>query len=103
MAKKDISDEDRRLWQLYTRNINRTEARADHVGVKKIARSFKIDAPKVTTKKIFVRAPLSNFESLKNFDNNWGKKLKGGRPVLMVKLIYTVLHALRHTISSTVI
>ena len=36
MAKKDISDEDRRLWQLYTRNINRTEARAHHVSVKKI-------------------------------------------------------------------
>lgn len=79
MAKKDISDEDRRLWQLYTRNINRTEARAHHVGVEKIARSFKIDAPKVTSKKIFVRAPLSNFGSLKNFDNNWGKKLKGGK------------------------
>ena len=79
MAKKDISEEDRRLWQLYTRNINRAEVKDDPAGAVKRAGPFKIDSPKGGPKQKVVRARVSNFESLKNFDSNWGKKLKGGK------------------------
>lgn len=79
MAKKDLSQEDRRLWQLYTRNIKSTGVERGPAGEPRTPQPFKINALKQAPRQKFAKPSVSNFDSLKNNDSNWGKKLKGGK------------------------
>lgn len=74
MGKKDLSKEDRLLWQLYTKSIKPAKA-----GQNLTVQPFKIKTLKAEPKQKFARPSVSNFDSLKNFDSNWGKKLKAGK------------------------
>lgn len=79
MGKKDLSTEDRRLWQLYTRNIRTTRVPSGPAGEPSKGQPFKIDTLKSTPSQKFAKSSVSNFDSLKNNDSNWGRKLKGGK------------------------
>jgi|TARA_R110002096_G_scaffold436105_1_gene668037 DNA-nicking Smr family endonuclease len=79
MGKKDLSQEDRRLWQLYTRNIKPTSFERGPAEERSQAQPFKINALKEATRTKFTQPSVSNFDSLKNNDSNWGKKLKAGK------------------------
>jgi len=77
MAKRNLTSEEQKLWHLYTRDI-KPRSKLDLIQEDKKTR-FDIKIPK---KVIFKRpAPdtLNNYESLKNNDSNWGKKLKQGK------------------------
>jgi len=79
MVKKDLSKEDRRLWQLYTRDIKPASPQISYPLTTDKKPSFNIHIPK---KDLFAKNPqpaISNYQSLKNKDSNWGKKLKAGK------------------------
>ena len=77
MAKRSLTEEEQRLWQLYTSDISSTK-RID-LNVQHSAPSFEIKIPDQNVFRKTSPPSVSNFESLKNSDSNWGKKLKQGK------------------------
>lgn len=79
MVKRVLSKEEKKLWQLYTRGVKPYSPDTNFPVATDKKTSFEI---KVPNKPMFKRKPetsISNFESLKNNDINWGKKLKQGK------------------------
>lgn len=76
MAKRDLSKEESLLWQLYTKDIKQISSARDHSISPYDNKRFNIKIPK---RKIFNKTSepkITNYESLKDKDSNWGKKLK---------------------------
>jgi DNA-nicking Smr family endonuclease len=79
MTRRGLTEEEHRLWNTYTRDVERFSAgvKIEKPIIKRA--SYEITVP---TKKQYrkIHDPrLSNHESLKGHDKNWAKKLKSGR------------------------
>ncbi len=77
MVKRSLTEEEQRLWHLYTRDIAPSE-KID-LNVQRSAPRFEIKIPDRNEFRKTSQPSVSNFESLKNNDSNWGKKLKQGK------------------------
>ncbi|HPF46392.1 MAG: Smr/MutS family protein [Alphaproteobacteria bacterium] len=79
MRRRDLTKDEKRLWQIYTRDVTPTGSEKPAISEAEAPDRYDIKLPR---KKVFKenRPPsVSNFESLKNKDSNWGKKLKQGK------------------------
>lgn len=79
MSRRDLTKDEKRLWQIYTRDVTPTVIEKPTISEADAPDRYEIKLP---AKKVFKgsRTPsVSNFESLKNKDSNWGKKLKQGK------------------------
>ncbi len=79
MADRELTDEEKRLWSFYTKDIKPTAADFDWKPTEKPASEFKIKSPQKSNFRSARKAELSNHESLENKDNNWGRKLSQGK------------------------
>ncbi|MBL4602676.1 MAG: Smr/MutS family protein [Emcibacteraceae bacterium] len=79
MTKKGLSNEDQHLWQLYTRDIKSTMGNIVYPEVQGKTASFSLKIPRNNVFENNHSPNVSNYESLKNKDVNWGKKLKQGK------------------------
>jgi len=77
MVKRSLTEEEQRLWQLYTRDIAPSE-KID-LNVQRCTPRFEIKIPDHHEFRKTNPPSVSNFESLKNSDSNWSKKLKQGK------------------------
>lgn len=84
MSKRTLSDSERALWHLYTDDVKRT-GKMD-VAAPESNPEFKIKVPTQTVFKKTAASSVSNYESLKNNDSNWGKKLKAGKAAIEGKI-----------------
>ena len=79
MSKKGLSSEDQHLWRLYTRDIKPTAGDIIYPGNHEKKESFSLKIPRNDPFKNNHSPNISNYESLKNKDVNWDKKLKQGK------------------------
>ena len=85
MAKRNLTEEEKRLWHHYTRDVKKlsTEMKMPEVELNpkesKNNKRFNIKIPKAVPAKKNSFTQFSNHETLKNKDHNWSKKLKGGK------------------------
>ncbi len=79
MADRKLTDAEKKLWSLYTKDIKPSQAGLDWKLQAKESNGFKIKTPSKTNFKTTQKAALSNHESLENKDSNWGKKLSQGK------------------------
>ena len=79
MADRKLTDQEKRLWSLYTKDIKPRTADLDWTPPEKQPHEFKIKAPKKSNFKSAQKAKLSNHETLENKDSNWGRKLSQGK------------------------
>lgn len=86
MVKRALTKEERRLWQFYTRDVKPYSPEIDHPVATDKKSTFEIKVPNRQLFKRKVDTSVSNFESLKNNDSNWGKKLKHGKTKLDGKI-----------------
>ena len=79
MADRKLTPEEKRLWNLYTQNVKAIarDSIPPNQNGKKAA--FEIKVPQQVKFKRNDQSRLSNHESLKDKDSNWGKKLKQGK------------------------
>lgn len=79
MVKRSLTKEERKLWQLYTRDVKPYSPEVDCSSDSDAQVSFKIKVPDRPLFKKRAETTVSNFETLQNKDSNWGKKLKQGK------------------------
>ncbi len=79
MAKRILSDQEKRLWKLYTRDVEAINADGEPSKIKESAGSYEIKIPKKEGFKKTIQPNLTNQESLKDRDSNWGRKLRQGK------------------------
>ena len=73
MAKRTLTRDEQILWRLYTNDVDQTSDVVEFAELQSQTARFDIKIPQ---KKPFKQSPkptVSNYESLKNKDNNWYK------------------------------
>ena len=86
MTKRSLTEEEKRLWHLYTRDIKPASLESCQPEIETNKPSYEIKSP---NEKGFNKRHvqnLSNHESLKNKDHNWGKKLRQGKVMIDGKI-----------------
>lgn len=79
MGRRDLTDEEKHLWKIYTRDVEKLSADVKIPEPSDSRKRFEIKIPKKTVKLDKKASTLSNHESLESKDGNWSKKLKSGR------------------------
>lgn len=79
MARRTLSRDEQILWTLYTSDVEQTSDDPALIDLRADNASFDIKIPKTTAFKQKAKPTISNYESLKNKDNNWAKKIKRGK------------------------
>ncbi len=86
MADRKLTAEEKRLWNLYTRDIKKRCTAVDGNEVPDETTEYIIRVPARSHFKPDQRAILSNHESLEKQDTNWGKKLAQGKVAIEGKI-----------------
>ncbi|MCC3861819.1 Smr/MutS family protein [Pseudemcibacter aquimaris] len=79
MARRDLTDEEKHLWKVYTKDVKRLSDRVKIPTPTDQGKRFEIKIPKKKVKLDQKVSTLSNHESLHEKDSNWSKKLKNKR------------------------
>ncbi len=79
MTNRKLTDEEKRLWRIYTRDIKAIARDNIPSDEKKPTLTYDIKVPQKPNFRRHASPKLSNHESLKEKDANWGKKLKQGK------------------------
>lgn len=85
MTKRKLTDEEKKLWQSYTSDVEKLSSVIkmpdiqDSRNTVSHQRRFVVQVPKKTPTQKRTFTQFSNHETLKDKDQNWSKKLKGGK------------------------
>ena len=85
MGKRNLTDDEKKLWHRYTRDVEKLSTVMEMPNVlvtpkgSRDQKRFDIQVPKVAPYKKKSIKQFSNHETLKDKDKNWAKKLIGGK------------------------
>lgn len=79
MVRRSLTEEESRLWNFYTKDVERFSAEIKIQEPSKVIQKYEIKVPAERRYTKIHDPRLSNHESLKDKDKNWAKKLKNGR------------------------
>lgn len=84
MAKRELTERERVLWHHYTKDVQRLAPEIKIPSLnppqgKRGEKRFEIKVPSRNNFKQTNQMATTNYENLKNKDQNWGKKLSGGK------------------------